>query len=78
VIPASEIPGNTSRHAGTIVEVNAPVLRIETARETPTDVLLRLTGRISEEDVVMLEGLLEEALESGRRVGLDLKAVTLA
>ncbi len=54
------------------------MLRIETALETPADVLLRLTGKISEEYLAMLERLLDEALESGRRIGLDLRAVTLA
>ena len=56
----------------------SPVLRIETALETPGEVLLRLTGTISEEYLVILEHLLDEALESGRRVGLNLGAVTLA
>ncbi|HSD10032.1 MAG TPA: hypothetical protein VLF14_03555 [Candidatus Binatia bacterium] len=54
------------------------MLRIETALETAADVLLRLTGKISEEHLVMLDRLVDEALESGRRVGLDLGAVTLA
>ena len=61
-----------------IVEILRPVLRIETALETPADVILRLTGKISEEHIVMLERLLDEALESGRRVSLDLGGVTLA
>jgi hypothetical protein len=54
------------------------VLRIETALETRAHLLLRLIGKISEEHLAMLERLLDEALESGRQVGLDLRAVTLA
>jgi hypothetical protein len=54
------------------------VLRIETTLETPADVILRLTGKISKEHLAMLERLLDEALESGRRVSLDLGGVTLA
>jgi hypothetical protein len=66
------------KSSGMVVDVYSSVLRIETKLETPTDVVLRLTGKISEEHLVMLEGLLDEALECGRRVGLDLAAVTLA
>jgi hypothetical protein len=54
------------------------VLRIETTQETRDDVFFCLAGKISEEHLVMLERLLDEALESGRRVRLDLGAVTLA
>jgi hypothetical protein len=67
-----------ARLSGTVVDSSLSVLRIETTLETPADVLLRLTGKISEEHLVMLERLLDDALESGRRVGLDLGAVTLA
>jgi hypothetical protein len=78
VIPGLGNLAKSARFAGTLVEFSLLVLRIETALETPAAVLLRLTGKISEEHIVMLEGLLDEALESGRRVSLDLRAVSLA
>jgi hypothetical protein len=78
VIPGLGNQANSVRFAGTLVEFSLLVLRIETALETPADVLLRLAGKISEEYILMLERLLDEALESGRRVSLDLRAVSLA
>ncbi len=54
------------------------MLKIEASSDTPTDVRFQLSGWISGAHVEELERLLEEASRSGRRLGLDLEAVTLA
>jgi hypothetical protein len=54
------------------------MLKIEITTEKPFETLLRLAGKLSEDHLEQIEGLLEDARRSGRRVGLDLGAVTLA
>ena len=54
------------------------MLKIETASETPTDVRFQLSGRISSAHLEELERLVGEAMQSGRRVGVDLEEVRLA
>jgi hypothetical protein len=76
VIPGLGNHGSTSEIPGTVVDLFSFVLRIETAIETPAYVVLRLTREASEGRLVMLERLPDGALQSGRRVGLDLGART--
>jgi len=54
------------------------VLKIEITSANPPEMLLRLAGNISEDHLADLVRLFEEAHRSGRRIGLDLDAVTLA
>jgi ABC-type transporter Mla MlaB component len=53
------------------------MLRIEIHSENASTTLLSLAGKLSADHLPELGRLLEDALGSGRRVGLDLGAVTL-
>lgn len=54
------------------------MLKIEITSANSPEMLLRLAGKLSEGHLAELERLFEQARSSGRRVGLDLDAVTLA
>jgi hypothetical protein len=54
------------------------VLKIDIEAEGSQAARVRLTGKLSSDHLPELERLVDEALESGRRVGLDLDGVTLA
>ena len=54
------------------------MLKIEIDSANPSEMWLRLAGKLSNDHLPELERLLDEAQSSGRRVGFDLAAVTLA
>ena len=54
------------------------MLKIEIDSANPSEMWLRLAGKLSEDYLDEIEKLLDEARRSGRRVGFDLAAVTLA
>jgi hypothetical protein len=57
---------------------NEAVLKIDIETQGSEAARVRLTGKLSSDYLPELERLVEGALESGRRVGFDLGAVTLA
>ncbi len=54
------------------------MLKIDIETEGSEAARVRLTGKLSSDHLPELERLVDRALESGRRVGFDLYAVTLA
>ena len=61
-----------------LLDLQLAVLKIEINSANPSETWLRLAGKLSDDHLPELERLLDEAQSSGRRVGLDLAAVTLA
>ena len=54
------------------------MLKIEITSADTEQIVLRLSGKLSEAHQGELERIFGEARRSGRRIGLDLEAVTLA
>ena len=54
------------------------MLKIEIDSANPSEIWLRLAGKLSEDHLDEIERLLDEARRAGRRVTFDLAAVTLA
>ena len=54
------------------------MLKIDIETQGSQEARVRLTGKLSSDYLPELERLVDEAIESGRRVGFDLDAVTLA
>ena len=54
------------------------MLKIDIETQGPQAARVRLTGKLSSDYLPELERLVDGAIESGRRVGFDLDAVTLA
>jgi hypothetical protein len=75
-------PADSREFFGTIVGISTAkersVLKIDIETQGSEAARVRLTGNLSGDYLPEIERLVEGALESGRRVGFDLGAVTLA
>jgi hypothetical protein len=76
------VPAGPRKIFGTIVGLSRAkergVLKIDIETQGSQAARVRLTGKLSSDYLPELERLVDGALESGRRVGFDLDAVTLA